>query len=269
MGVTLYVFDSLQKVRRILTEGISRLVHREEEYMLEADVPMDVKLRPGEYLGMQCVDRTFRLFRVDEAEEDDDEGIILAKATDAAVADLSGLVVENLLQQNKTAEQAVRALVEDLGWTLGTIETGSQKETSRMYYHTVWEALQELSDLYKMRVVPSYVFANGKLWDKRIDLLTDEAAVTGLFYEAGRDAAGITVTYTGHPVTRLYGLGKSTGTEEAPANINFADEVWKESDGDPADKPRGRTWVEDALAFVACGLLHVRQRGRCLYLRHL
>lgn len=48
MGVTLYVFDSLQKVRRILTDSISRLVHTEEEYLLEADVPMNVKLRPGE-----------------------------------------------------------------------------------------------------------------------------------------------------------------------------------------------------------------------------
>ena len=253
MGVTLYVFDSLQKVRRILTEGISRLVHTEEEYLLEADLPLNVKLRPGEYLGMQCVDKTFRVFRVDEAEEDDEEEKILAKATDAAVADLSGQVVENLLLQDKTAKEAVRALVEGLGWTLGTVETGSKKETSRMYYHTVWEALQELSDLYKMRVVPSYVYANGALWDKRIDLLTDEGTVTGLFYEAGRDAAGITVTYTGHPITRLYGLGKSTGNEENPANVTFADEEWKESDGDPADKPKGRTWVEDAVAVKSFG----------------
>ena len=177
MGVTLYVFDSVQKVRKILVDGIAKLVHTEEDDALDATVPISTKIRPGEYLGFECVDRAFRLFRVDEAEEDDEEGLTYAKATDAAVAELSGLVVENLLLKDKTAEQAVRAVVDDFGWEIGTVETGSKKETSRMYYHTVWEGLQELSDLYKMRVAARYDFANGVLLNKKIALLTSDVCL--------------------------------------------------------------------------------------------
>lgn len=253
VGVTMYIFDSLQKVRKILLGGVSKLVHTEQDDTLEAAVPIDCKVRPGEYLGFECVDKAFRLFRVDEAEEDDEEAVCYISATDAAVAELSGLVVENLLLKDKTAEQAAEELVEPFGWALGTVETGSKKETTRMYYHTVWEGLMELSDLYKMRVVAAYDFANGEIWEKRIDLYKDEGAFAGVFYEADRDAQGIVVTYTGHPITRMYGLGKSTGTEEEPANVTIAEAEWKEENGDPANKPKGRTWVEDAVAVKDFG----------------
>lgn len=253
MGLTLYIFDNLQKVRKILVDGIAKLVHTEEDDTLDATLQINTKIRPGEYLGFECVDKSFRLFRIDEAEEDDEEGLTYAKATDAAVAELSGLVVENLLLKDKTAEQAVRAVVDGFGWEIGTVETGNKKKTSRMYYHTVWEGLQELSDLYKMRVAARYDFANGALLNKKIDLLKDEGEFAGVFYEADRNAQGIVVTYTGHPITRLYGLGKSTGTQEEPKHATIADAVWKTQDGDPANKPQGQTWVEDAVAVAAFG----------------
>ena len=90
-----YIFDTARRVRKVLPGGVSELVHKEADYELEAEVTMGAGVRPGEFLGFRCVDGRFRLFEVDETEEDDLLAVTRITATDAAAAELHGCFAEN------------------------------------------------------------------------------------------------------------------------------------------------------------------------------
>lgn len=253
MGVTLYVFNAQKQVRKVLLEGVSQLRHAEKDMTLYATIPLSVGVKCGECLGFMCVDEAFRLFEVDEISEEDETGQAVIVATDAAAAELSHKVVEELKQVGVDAKTAVGALLDGTGWQLGQVTAGDKTEDSRMYYHTLWEALGQYAELYKVRIVPRYEMRDGAIAAKVVDVLEDKGEYRGRCFEAERDAAGIRITHTGSPVTVLYGLGASTSTGEESENLTIAGASWSKADGDPADKPAGQAWVEDAEAVALWG----------------
>ena len=126
MDLTLFLFDSRQTLRGILSKGISRCVHDERNHTLSAEIPIHHAARPGEYLGLACVDGRFRLFCIDYADEDEDTATTVITATDAAVDELSGTIISRAEAESVTAEKAVREIIEAAGFAVGVYEANDK-----------------------------------------------------------------------------------------------------------------------------------------------
>lgn len=256
----MYLFDSRQQVRAAIADGVTECIHHEHSYSLDATIPAEYNPRPGEYLGLCCVDGRWRLFCVTEAETDDAKGLCTVEATDAAVDDLQHIIIKDKLQKDITAEAAAANLLDGTDWDLGAVTTDNTTNTTDAQWVNLWTAMETLAKVFKARVTPYYVIEGGEVKAKKIDLKKDEATFRGRIYESQADAHNVKITYTQRPITVLYGLGKATEQESktsvedgAKQNVDFADVVWSKDNGDPADKPAGQQWVEDVEATALYG----------------
>lgn len=252
MGV-MYLFDSLQKVRAAILNGVTQCIHHEAAHTLDAAIPSTYQAEPGEYLGFLCVDGLWRLFCITEAEDDDTEGVCYIKATDAAVDDLEHIVVQDKYQEGVTAQTAAAALLEGTEWQLATVTTDETTNNTDAKWVSLWQALLTLAEVYGAQVEPYYIIQDGEITGKRINLLKDEPVFRGRLYESRINADDVRRIKRKRPVTVLYGLGKAQGTGDEAENLTFADAVWSKANGDPADKPAGQTWVEDVEASARYG----------------
>lgn len=254
MAVTVYLIGKDRRVRAPLGPGDAvDLIHDENNHKITVSVSAKHAVKNGEYIGFGCIDGHYRLFCVTEALLDDDKRMIDVTATDAIVQEMKEVIIEDkqLLDVNLT--DALLSYVPDETWAV-TGDAPDRLEKSRAYYATLWEMLTTLEQLYEWKVDAFYVFDGGGIVEKELHMRSAEPIFRGRIFQAGRDASKITVTRSGRPITRLYGLGKSTGTEDEPSNLTFADVVWSVADGDPVDKPKGQTWVEDPDAVAEEGV---------------
>lgn len=248
-----YIFDSAKKVRKVLPGGVSELIHKEAEYELEAQISQGAEVKPGEFLGFACVDGRFRIFEVDDTEEDDLLAVTRIDGTDAAVAELAEKVIEHVEIKDAAPADAVAALLAGTDWTIKATAAGKRKTTQTVYYQTAWEALRDTASACAVRIVPYYTFGGGEITGRCIDLQEMAPVFRGRIYDGARDASDIVLTRTGSPCTVAYGVGKSTGEGNDPARVTIAGAVWSKEAGDPADKPSGQTWVADAEALAKYG----------------
>ena len=252
MGVDVYLFDTHRRVRQVLPD-VYELVHDEAEWRLTAQIPLSAGAQPGEYLGFTCVDGAFRLFGIDEAEDDEQSGVTVIDATDAAVWDLMGVVVKSVKLEDAGAAEAFGAILNGTGCALGTVTATGRTGDIDIYYQSAWKALQDTRATYDARLVVRYGIADNAITGMTLDVLVKESVFRGRFFDTAVDAESAYLTRSGRPVTVLYGLGNSVSTGDNPQKLTFADVVWSAAGGDPADKPAGQDWIGDAEAMAIYG----------------
>ncbi|WP_418759117.1 phage tail protein [Gemmiger formicilis] len=252
MGVDVYLFDTHRRVRQVLPD-VYELVHDEAEWRLTAQIPLSAGAQPGEYLGFTCVDGAFRLFGIDEAEDDEQSGVTVIDATDAAVWDLTGVVVKSVKLDDAGAAEAFGAILSGTGCALGTVTATGRTGDIDIYYQSAWKALQDTRATYDARLVVRYGIADNAITGMTLDVLVKESVFRGRFFDTAVDAESAYLTRSGRPVTVLYGLGNSVSTGDNPQKLTFADVVWSAAGGDPADKPAGQDWIGDAEAMAIYG----------------
>lgn len=248
-----YIFDAARRVRKVLPGGVSELVHKEADYELEAEVTMGAGVRPGEFLGFRCVDGRFRLFEVDETEEDDLLAVTRITATDAAAAELTEKVIEHVELTDSAPADGAAALLAGTAWEIRATAAGKRKATLTVYYQTAWEALRDMATACAVRVVPYYDFSGGAITARCIDLQEMEPIFRGRIFDSATDAGSVYLTRTGSPCTVAYGVGKATGEGNDPTRLTIAGVTWTKAGGDPADKPSGQTWIADEAALAKYG----------------
>ena len=252
MGVDVYLFDTRRRVRQVLPD-VYELVHDEAEWRLTAQIPLSAGAQPGEYLGFTCVDGAFRLFGIDEAEDDERSGVTAIDATDAAVWDLTGVVVKSVKLEDAGAAEAFGAILNGTGCALGTVTATGRTGDIDIYYQNAWKALQDTRAIYDARLVVRYGISDNAITGMALDVLAKESVFRGRFFDTAVDAESAYLTRSGRPVTVLYGLGNSVSTGDNPQKLTFADVVWSAAGGDPADKPAGQDWIGDAEAMAIYG----------------
>lgn len=252
VGVDVYLFDTHRRVRQVLPD-VYELVHDEAEWRLTAQIPLSAGAQPGEYLGFTCVDGAFRLFGIDEAEDDEQSGVTVIDATDAAVWDLTGVVVKSVKLEDAGAAEAFGAILNGTGCALGTVTATGRTGDIDIYYQNAWKALQDTRAIYDARLVVRYGIADNVITGMALDVLAKESVFRGRFFDTAVDAESAYLTRSGRPVTVLYGLGNSVSTGDNPQKLTFADVVWSAAGGDPADKPAGQDWIGDAEAMAIYG----------------
>ena len=252
VGVDVYLFDTHRRVRQVLPD-VYELVHDEAEWRLTAQIPLSAGAQPGEYLGFTCVDGAFRLFGIDEAEDDERSGVTAIDATDAAVWDLTGVIVKSVKLEDAGAAEAFGAILSGTGCALGTVTATGRTGDIDIYYQNAWKAVQETRAIYDARLVVRYGILDNVITGMTLDVLAKESVFRGRFFDTAVDAEGAYLTRSGRPVTVLYGLGNSVSTGDNPQKLTFADVVWSKAGGDPADKPAGQDWIGDAEAMAIYG----------------
>ena len=252
VGVDVYLFDTHRRVRQVLPD-VYELVHDEAEWRLTAQIPLSAGAQPGEYLGFTCVDGAFRLFGIDEAEDDERSGVTAIDATDAAVWDLTGVIVKSVKMEDAGAAEAFGAILNGTGCALGTVTATGRTGDIDIYYQSAWKALQDTRAIYDARLVVRYGIADNVITGMALDVLAKESVFRGRFFDTAVDAESAYLTHSGRPVTVLYGLGNSVSTGDNPQKLTFADVVWSAAGGDLADKPAGQDWIGDAEAMAIYG----------------
>ena len=252
MGVDVYLFDTHRRVRQVLTD-VYELVHDEAQWRLTAQIPLSAGAQPGEYLGFTCVDGAFRLFGIDEAEDDERSAVTTIDATDAAVWDLTGVIVKSVKMEDAGAAEAFGAILSGTGCALGTVTATGRTGDIDIYYQSAWKAVQETREIYDARLVVRYGISGNAITGMALDVLAKESVFRGRFFDTAVDAESAYLTRSGRPVTVLYGLGNSVSTGDNPQKLTFADVVWSKASGDPTDKPAGQDWIGDAEAMAIYG----------------
>ena len=235
MDLTLFLFDSRQTLRGILSKGIARCVHDERNHTLSAEIPIHHAARPGEYLGLACVDGRFRLFCIDYADEDEDTATTAITATDAAVDELRGTIISRAEAENITAEKEVREIIAAAGWTVGVFEADEKTGSVKSGMVSAWDALSDAGKAYNLFVAPHYTFAGNRITGKTVDVLAKNPVYRGRLVERGNDASSIRISYGKRPRPAIYPIGAD--------GLNIAGVVWSKETGDPVDKPAGQLWI--------------------------
>lgn len=252
-----YIFGHDKQVRRIAPENsITDLVHDEAAYTLDATVSEDLRVQNGEHIGFRCVDGHFRLFTVTKRDNDDGRHQTIIKATDAIVQELKEATVEELQQLDVGLKEAIEGLIAASDTTEAWEVIGEEPdrlEKSRAYFSSIWTMLETYKTLYEWQILPYYAFENGKIYKRVIELQEDVAVFRGRILKSRKDAANMSVIKNNPPVTRLYGVGASTGSGDLQTNLTFAEVEWSVAKGDPVDKPKGQSWVEDPAAVAKYG----------------
>lgn len=235
MDLTLFLFDSRKTLRGVFSKGIARCVHDERNHTLSAEIPIHHAARPGEYLGLACVDGRFRIFCIDYADEDEDTATTAITATDAAVDELSGTIISRAEAENITAEKEVREIIAAAGWTVGVFEADEKTGSVKSGMVSAWDALSDAGKAYNMFVEPHYTFAGNRITGKTVDVLAKKPVYRGRLVEHGNDASSIRISYGKRPRPAIYPIGAD--------GLNIAGVVWSKETGDPVDKPAGQLWI--------------------------
>ncbi|MBP3657584.1 MAG: phage tail protein [Clostridia bacterium] len=218
-----------------MTEGIAELIHHERKHTLSAEIKTDSTIASGDYLGIKCVDGRFRLFCVDIADESDEDGTTEITATDAAVDELAGTIITRENGTSVKASEAVAAIASAAGWAIGTNEAGSKTADRKEEILDAWSALEEIEKAYGLYAAPYYVFQDGEIVGRRIDVLAKTPVYRGRLVESGVESDGIVVTRSSRPRPKIYPVGNGS--------LTIADVVWTKAAGKPVDKPKGQKWI--------------------------
>lgn len=248
-----YLFDEKMQIRRAVVWGVYELIQDEATYELDAEIDAKYEAKPGETIGFSGIDGEFLLFEIDKAEIDDKRGVLAITATYAPVKELTRLIAREIRLTGADARTAAQAALEGSDWTLGQADAGGRTADLNKYYETRWKALKEIAAQWQARVIPRYIFNGRKVTDKIVDVTPRGNVYRGRLFEGASGTSQIYVTYTGSPVTRLYGIGKAIGEEDPPSCVTIRDAVWSKAKGDPADKPAGQDYIEDLEAIEAYG----------------
>lgn len=244
MGMTLYLFDARKRLREAVTNDIIEVVHSEGKYTASAELRGLHEVQNGGFFGFKCVDGRFRLFLTTYTDVSDETGVWTLTGTDAAVAELEGIIKEQTIAlQNRSVLDAARDVIKDTGWTLGESTGTGEVVAQNAYYKNAWKILTTIAQNGRVRVDPYYVFDGANITARRIDVTPRVYPYRGLIHTRKKGATNIVITVDGAPKYRVYPLGKNNAASDPPTQVTIADAVWRMSDGKPTDKPEGQTWV--------------------------
>lgn len=254
MAVDLYLYDEGKRLRGAALWGVTKLIHDERDFMLTVELASGYGVVSGDYVGFTCADGRFRLFRVDKTETDVGAGMTTVTATEAAVAELANSIVREIRLDETDAQTAVRETIAGSDFVLGKTAAGRKGQIQKIYAQR-WKVLREIESTCNVRIIPHYEMRDGKITAKVVDIEEKTYRRIGRILQRETDATNVRITTSGCSIARLYGVGRSTGTQDPPESVTFKDVVWSRAAGDPMDKPAGQDYLEDP-EMIARGITH-------------
>ena len=224
----------------------------EEEFRINGSFPFDAyhQLLNGMRIGWMETDQ-FQMFELRQVSTDAVSMIQTFEGEHVGMAELLDAPIEDVRPYGVTAETAAIRALENTGWTVGFVTTGTEIKSTNYYYESAWSALLKVRDTWGVAVVPRMMYTYNGL-ERFVDVLDRRGQNRGVRLTLDINAQQAGVTYDDRELyTALYGRGSSTG--EGERLLTMADAYWSIDNGDPANKPEGQEWIEDTAATAVWG----------------
>ena len=243
-------FDAADKVLFTRADA-DRAIWTVEEYRLEADFPYiaEKALQRGQRVGFTDDAGVLQLYELRKVETREPGHYQSIVAEHIALAELSDEHIARTEITSKTAAQALTTALTGTLWSVGN-NTASGTQTADIALGSVWNAVGAIQENWNVYITPRVTWNATGITGRYLDISPAQGTWRGmrLAIDKNIDDAGVTYDDT-EVLTALYGYGKAT--DSVP--LNFGSIVWTTAGGDPANKPSGQTYVEDAAATAAYG----------------
>ena len=161
-----------------------------------------------------------------------------------AISELQDEHINNAEITNKTAQEALSAIITGTLWSVGT-NTASGTQNADISRGSVWQAVKTIEQNWNVYITPRVVISSaGAITGRYLDIAPAGGTWRGLRLSIRKNMLDPVVTYDDSEVlTALYGYGGSVDGATELQELTFADEVWTATSSHPA-KPSGQTYLE-------------------------
>lgn len=209
-----------------------------------------------------------REYIIKTLEETDEDGHHLNINAELSAVEL----IEDVVQSKTTGltnDPAVllTAILTGTRWTVGTVDATITKEafTEELKWLNALEAIDKLTGFYECEVTYSYEADEQNITKRMVNLHKKSGKDEGRTFEMDEDLTSIRVTRDASEVATAIILEGNEDENGQPVTI--ADMVWREADGNPADKPKGKKYLVNKAALEKYGrtLPNGQKKNRFIY----
>lgn len=223
----------------------------QEEMSVYLLFPFDPEkeIRRGQRVGFTDDFGVFQTFEIRKAKTYEPDHYQEIHGEHIAISELTDEHVTAQEFDDETAQAALTEILSGTLWSVGNV-TASNLSSAHVGMGNVWQTVRTIEKNWNVYITPRVTVNSSGITGRYLDIAPAGGVWRGVRLSLDKNMDEVGVTWDDSNVkTALYGYGKNAG--DAP--LTFADEVWTVSGGDPANKPDGQTYVEDAAATAAYG----------------
>ena len=242
-----FLFDN--DINLIASIEENKLIENYQESELGSSIigycslPFHLFIEDSKYFGVKDDDNFF-LYRIIKTVRKKNE--ISITGIHIFFDELNTRIVKDLRPKNKTASFILSEILKDTDWKVGLSDVDTLGSKS-FYYQSCLSAFYEVIKLFDCEFKLRINFTNGKIVDKRVDLIKSIKLDYGRWFELGDKLLSVEAeSNDGEVFTAFVGRGKGIEVTDENGNptggysrkITFKDISWSKPN-DPLNKPIG------------------------------
>lgn len=228
-----------------------------EEMSLQALFPYDPGkvIQRGQRIGFTDEMGVFQPFEIRKVRTYEPDHYQEITAEHIAISELSDEHLAKAEITDETAAAALGGILDGTLWSVGN-DTSSGISSGDVSMGSVWQGVRTIEQNWNVYITPRVTFNASGITGRYLDIAPATPVWRGVRLSLDKNADEMGVTWDDtNVITAIYGYGgrvaDSSGDDTEA--LTFADVVWSTSDGDPADKPSGQTYIEDPTAKALYG----------------
>ncbi|MGB3160396.1 MAG: phage tail spike protein, partial [Carnobacterium sp.] len=229
--------------------------------ILELSIPANIENKQDikeEYSIVFKDVKGWREYILSEIVDEDDGDITRTIQAELSSVELLDEIIQNNLAKSSTdATILLTSMLKGTRWTVGQVDPSiyNQSFSEDTTMLSVLESIDLLANSFSAEVSFNYVVAGNKITKRQVNLIKQVGADNGKRFEVDKDVISISRTIDSTALkTAIIPFGKEP--EEGKKRLDITNLVWSKSKGDPADKPKGQTWIGNPDALVKWGKLN-------------
>lgn len=177
------------------------------------------------------------------------EGYQQFTAEDLAIAELTDChIADEIELTDISAKEALKKVLKNTGWSVGTDESGSAVSSGDLYRGSVWQAVCDIRNNWNVYIHTRVSVDASGISGRHLDIISSEGTWRGLRLAVNKNTDDPCVTYDDSELyTALYAYGASysegTGEDRKTLEKNITDVTWSKTSKHPA-KPKGQNYLE-------------------------
>lgn len=228
-----------------------------EEMSLQALFPYDPEkiIQRGQRIGFTDEMGVFQPFEIRKVRTYEPDHYQEITAEHIAISELSDEHLAKAEITDETAASALGGILTGTLWAVGT-DTSSGTSSGDVSMGSVWQGVRTIEQNWNVYITPRVTFDASGITGRYLDIAPATPVWRGVRLSLDKNADEMGVTWDDtNVITAIYGYGgrvaDSSGDDTEA--LTFADVIWSTSDGDPAYKPSGQTYIEDPTAKALYG----------------
>lgn len=252
-----FLFFDAADVRLFARSDAESATWTVEEMSLQALFPYDPGkiIQRGQRIGFTDETGIFQPFEIRKVRTYEPDHYQEITAEHIAISELSDEHLVKAEITDETAASALGGILTGTLWSVGT-DTSSGTSSGDVSMGSVWQGVRNIEQNWNVYITPRVTFNASGITGRYLDIAPAAPVWRGMRLSLDKNADEMGVTWDDtNVITAIYGYGgrvaDSSGNDTEA--LTFADVVWSTSDGDPADKPSGQSYVEDPTAKALYG----------------